>query len=289
MLDINEIVVGETEVRILSLPDNVDQTIGDVGVVEILESGRFLSIGVDFKEIHYHPSGYDNLWWFNSKHLEIVKSEIKNNDEESFVDYEIGNKFRVVNLDGDLNLEKCGVKVGDIGEITEECDDDIGIIQLFNENWEGEKSYASKKVYFYKSNIEPFLEKTLVEETIVEDSPIQKDFEEITESRWEEIIENIEGGYGLTDEESEIVKSVLKLNKPFNVIPDLVDPVLSREEQTHIDATHIGDTGNAYFYYKSKILKKWFCWDEEDCFWEECEFSYKDCEDLIPVKIGEIE
>lgn len=40
----------------------------------------------------------------------------------------------------------------------------------------------------------------------------------IYKSRWDEIIDNLEGGYGMSDEEVEVVKSVLKNNVPFNVV-----------------------------------------------------------------------
>ena len=113
----------------------------------------------------------------------------------------------------------------------------------------------------------------------------------IYKSRWDEIVESLEGGSrgvaGMTDEEVEIVKSVLKNNVPFNVANDpvIIDPIIEKEEQTHLDATHIGDTGNASLYYKSEILKKWFCWNE-DYTWEECSFDYQDDEDLFPIAIS---
>ena len=109
----------------------------------------------------------------------------------------------------------------------------------------------------------------------------------IYKSRWDEIVESLESGYGLTDEEVEVVKSVLKNNVPFNVANDpvIIDPIIEKEEQTHLDATHIGDTGNASLYYKSEILKKWFCW-YEDYTWEECNFDYRDDQDLFPITIS---
>lgn len=110
----------------------------------------------------------------------------------------------------------------------------------------------------------------------------------IYKSRLDEIIENIDNSLNcLTEEEAEIVKSVLKNNLPFNIVNDpvIVDPIIEKEEQTHLDATHIGDTGNASLYYKSEILKKWFCWNE-DYTWEECRFDYQDDEDLFPITIS---
>lgn len=113
----------------------------------------------------------------------------------------------------------------------------------------------------------------------------------IYKSRWDEIIENLEGGSngvaGMTDEEAEIVKSVLKNNVPFSVISDpvIIDPIIEKEEQTHLDATHVGDTYNAALYYKSELLKKWFWWNEYDM-WKECKFSYEDGEGFFPITIS---
>ena len=128
-----------------------------------------------------------------------------------------------------------------------------------------------------------------------EDKPVKSTSQSedliIYKSRWDEIVESLEGGSngvaGMTDEEVEIVKSVLKNNVPFNVANDpvIIDPIIEKEEQTHLDATHIGDTGNASLYYKSEILKKWFCWNE-DYTWEECSFDYQDDEDLFPIAIS---
>lgn len=110
----------------------------------------------------------------------------------------------------------------------------------------------------------------------------------IYKSRWDEIIDNLHKPLNfMTDEEVGVIKSVLKNNVPFNIVNDpvIVDPIIEKEEQTHLDATHIGDTGNASLYYKSEILKKWFCWNE-DYIWEECKFDYQDDEDLFPITIS---
>ena len=110
----------------------------------------------------------------------------------------------------------------------------------------------------------------------------------IYKSRWNEIIENLSKPLNImTDEEVEIVKSVLKNNVPYSVVNDpvIVDPIIENEEQTHLDATHIGDTGNASLYYKSEILKKWFWWGE-DYKWVECNFDYRDDQDLFPITIS---
>lgn len=114
----------------------------------------------------------------------------------------------------------------------------------------------------------------------------------IYKSRWDEIIASLESGNNsavvLTEEEVEIVQSVLKNNLPFNVVEDpvIVDPVISKEEQTHLDATHIGNVGNVHLYYRSDILKKWFCWEYFNSFWEECDFAYDDISQPLPITIS---
>lgn len=110
----------------------------------------------------------------------------------------------------------------------------------------------------------------------------------IYKSRWDEIVENLSKPLNtMTDEEAEVVKSVLKNNVPFNIVNDpvIVDPIIEKGGQTHLDTTHIGDTGNASLYYKSEILKKWFWWSE-DHEWVECDFTYEDWEDLFPITIS---
>ena len=193
MLDVNDLVEGVTKVRILTLPELVEQEVGDVGIFQKNDGDDNLPLKVDFKH---------DYWYFDPEYLEIVES-----DDEP-------------------------VKL----------------------------STQSEDLIIYKS-------------------------------RWDEIVESLEGGSngvaGMTDEEVEIVKSVLKNNVPFNVANDpvIIDPIIEKEEQTHLDATHIGDTGNASLYYKSEILKKWFCWNE-DYTWEECRFDYQDDEDLFPIAIS---
>lgn len=118
----------------------------------------------------------------------------------------------------------------------------------------------------------------------------QSEYLIIYKSRWDEIVESLEGGSngvaGMTDEEAEVVKSVLKNNVPFNVV-EALDPIIEKGKQTHLDATHIGDVGNASLYYKSEILKKWFWWDEDDA-WEECDFiwSIDNESQLFPITIN---
>lgn len=260
MLDINKVVVGETKVRIIEIPNGVEQKVGDVGIIVINDNSPYLPLSVKFSNNQCGDSEYKDSWWFNPKHLEIVEDDA---NEENGVEYNIGDKFRVVNLDGDLNLSKCGVKVGDVGEIIQVSEYNNTVL-LYNENWIGEEGYASKEVCFYKSNIEPFVE--------------------ITKSRWEEIIESMDFGYDLTDKEVTLVKSVLKSNAPSNVVEDKKDPVISKEVQTHLYANYIG-SGSSTLYYKSEILKKWFYWCDLD-YWEDCSFSYEDDSNLIPIAIA---
>ena len=59
--------------------------------------------------------------------------------------------------------------------------------------------------------------------------------------------------------------------------------VLEKENQTHLDATHIGNNGNACFYYKSESLKEWYWWNEDGGFWSKCQFNYTDDKDLIKI------
>ena len=189
MLDVNDLVEGVTKVRILTLPEWVEQEVGDVGIFQKTDGDDNNPLKVDFKH---------DYWYFDPEYLEIVES-----DDEP-------------------------VKL----------------------------STQSEDLIIYKS-------------------------------RWDEIVESLESGYGLTDEEAEVVKSVLKNNVPFNVAHDpvIIDLIIEKGEQTHLDATHIGDTGNVSFYYKSEVLKKWFCWNE-DYIWEECKFDYQDDQDLFPITIS---
>ena len=110
----------------------------------------------------------------------------------------------------------------------------------------------------------------------------------IYKSRWDEIIDNLSKPLNcMTDEEVEIVKSVLKNNLPFNFAADLkvVDPVIEKEEQTHLDANFVGMRGDPCFYYRSDILKQWFWWSE-DLKWVDTEIDYYDFCELLPVSFG---
>ena len=108
----------------------------------------------------------------------------------------------------------------------------------------------------------------------------------IYKSRWDEIIENLSKPLNcMSDEEVEVVKSVLKNNIPFNVVPNLVDHVIEKEQQTHLDANYVGVGRNGCFYYRSDILKQWFNWNEY-YEWGECDFDYNDIGDVLPVSFG---
>lgn len=125
-----------------------------------------------------------------------------------------------------------------------------------------------------------------------EDNPVKSTNQSedliIYKSRWDEIVESLESGYGMTDEEAEVVKSVLKNNVPYCVVddPKVFDPIIEKKYQTHLNATHIGDTYNSEFYYKSEILKKWFWWSRDNDNWEECTFKFKDYESIFPITIS---
>ena len=158
------------------------------------------------------------------------------------------------------------VKLGDIGDFVLECPLTLNIL-LMCKTWK----YA---VWFNRKQLE------LVEGQTNESSDLI-----IYKSRWDEIIENLSKPLNcMTDEEVEIVKSVLKNNTPFYVVPNLVDPVISKEVQTHLDATHIGDTGHFALYYKSTLLNKLFYWNSTS--WVGSGFNYEDDGDLIPVSFG---
>ena len=175
--------------------------------------------------------------------------------------------FRVRN-NIDNNVEDIAfVKLGDIGTFVEECPLTFNIL-LMCKTWK----YA---VWFKRTQLE------LVEGQTNESPDLI-----IYKSRWDEIIENLSKPLNcMTDEEVEIVKSVLKNNIPFNVVPNLVDSVIEKEDQTHLDANYVGVGRNGCFYYRSDILKQWFYWNE-DYEWGECDFDYNDIGDVLPVSFG---
>ena len=168
----------------------------------------------------------------------------------------------------DNNVEYIAfVKLGDIGTFVEECPLTFNIL-LMCKTWK----YA---VWFNRNQLE------LVEGQTNESPDLI-----IYKSRWDEIIENLSKPLNcMTDEEVEIVKSVLKNNTPFNVVPNLVDSVIEKEDQTHLDANYVGVGRNGCFYYRSDILKQWFYWNE-DYEWGECDFDYNDVGDVLPVSFG---
>lgn len=111
----------------------------------------------------------------------------------------------------------------------------------------------------------------------------------IYKSRWDEIINNFSKPLNfMTREEVEVVKSILKTNVPFNVVEDpvVIDPVIKKEGQTHLDANYVGVGRNGCFYYRSDILKQWFYWNK-DSEWGECDFNYNDVVGKLPVSFGE--
>ena len=176
-------------------------------------------------------------------------------------------RFRVRN-NVDNNVEYIAfVKLGDIGTFVEECPLTFNIL-LMCKTWK----YA---VWFKRTQLE------LVEGQTNESPDLI-----IYKSRWDEIIENLSKPLNcMTDEEVEIVKSVLKNNTPFYVVPNLVDSVIEKEDQTHLDANYVGVGRNGCFYYRSDILKQWFYWNE-DYEWGECDFDYNDIGDVLPVSFG---
>lgn len=178
----------------------------------------------------------------------------------------VGDKVRVVN-NVDNNVERFKfVRVGDIAKVLS-FNNEPPTVELYSDNWK-------HSLYFKEFQFEPILTTSQSEDLI------------IYKSRWDEIIENLSKPLNcMTDEEVEIVKSVLKNNTPFNVVPNLVDPVISKEVQTHLDATHIGDTRHFNLYYMSKLLNKLFWWNSTS--WVESGFNYEDDGDLIPVSFGE--
>jgi len=178
----------------------------------------------------------------------------------------VGDKVRVVN-NVDNNVERFKfVRVGDIAKVLS-FNTEPPMVELYSDNWK-------HSLYFKEFQFEPILTTSQSEDLI------------IYKSRWDEIIENLSKPLNcMTDEEVEIVKSVLKNNTPLNVVPNLVDSVIEKEDQTHLDANYVGVGHNGCFYYRSDILKQWFYWNE-DYEWGECDFDYNDIGDVLPVSFG---
>ena len=171
---------------------------------------------------------------------------------------------RVVdNVDNNVGLLEC-VNIGDVG-IVKSIACNINKVQVVSEYWRD-------CIWYFPHQLENV--------TPSEDLIIYK-------SRWDEIIEGVNDACNMTEEEENIVKSVLKNNTPFNVVPDLkvVDPVLEKEDQTVLDANYVGVGRNGCFYYRSDILKQWFYWNE-DYEWGECDFDYNDVNEMLPVSFG---
>ena len=178
----------------------------------------------------------------------------------------VGDKVRVVN-NVDNNVERFKfVRVGDIAKVLS-FNNEPPTVELYSDNWK-------HSLYFKEFQFEPILTTSQSEDLI------------IYKSRWDEIIENLSKPLNcMTDEEVEVVKAVLKNNIPFNVVPNLVDSVIEKEDQTHLDANYVGVGRNGCFYYRSDILKQWFYWNE-DYEWGECDFDYNDIGDVLPVSFG---
>ena len=178
----------------------------------------------------------------------------------------VGDKVRVVN-NVDNNVERFKfVRVGDIAKVLS-FNNEPPTVELYSDNWK-------HSLYFKEFQFEPILTTSQSEDLI------------IYKSRWDEIIENLSKPLNcMSDEEVEIVKSVLKNNTPLNVVPNLVDSVIEKEDQTHLDANYVGVGRNGCFYYRSDILKQWFYWNE-DYEWGECDFDYNDVGDVLPVSFG---
>ena len=178
----------------------------------------------------------------------------------------VGDKVRVVN-NVDNNVERFKfVRIGDIAKVLS-FNNEPPTVELYSDNWK-------HSLYFKAFQFEPILTTSQSEDLI------------IYKSRWDEIIDNLSKPLNcMTDEEVEIVKSVLKNNTPFYVVPNLVDSVIEKEDQTHLDANYVGVGRNGCFYYRSDILKQWFYWNE-DYEWGECDFDYNDIGDVLPVSFG---
>ena len=178
----------------------------------------------------------------------------------------VGDKVRVIN-NIDNNVERFKfVRVGDIAKVLS-FNNEPPTVELYSDNWK-------HSLYFKEFQFEPILTTSQSEDLI------------IYKSRWDEIIENLSKPLNcMTDEEVEIVKSVLKNNTPFNVVPNLVDSVIEKEDQTHLDANYVGMRGNPCFYYRSHIIKQWFWWSE-DLKWVDTEIDYYDFCELLPVSFG---
>lgn len=171
---------------------------------------------------------------------------------------------------------------------------DVGVFIKLNKDYSpsfGVDFGCDKLYWFNKEDLEIVKDKSISSADVPNEgvsNEIPSEDLIIYKSRWDEIIENLHKPLNcMSDEEVGIVKSVLKNNIPFNVVPDLkvIDTVIEKEDQTHLDATHIGDTGHFNLYYKSTLLNKLFWWNSTS--WVESSFNYEDDGDLIPISFGE--
>ena len=176
-------------------------------------------------------------------------------------------------------------QVGDIGVFI--CDDGFSALPL-------QVMFDSRCWWFVPKNLEIVQDEDVSNEGVPKASSDMSSQSEdiiIYKSRWDEIIDDLSKPLNfMTDEEVEVVKSVLKNNTPFNVVvedPIIVDPVISKEEQTHLDANYVGTQGDPCFYYRSSLLKQWFWWNHSK--WKECEFDFNELltELFNPVSFGE--
>lgn len=202
-----------------------------------------------------------------------------------------GDKVRIIdNQDNNVFIFK-EVNLGDIAEVVVKTHDKI---KLSHENWRTYIWFKPEQLEYLVNHekyndVRKFNYVKLGKISNIASKPQQQDVV-IFKSRWDELVNKLTSEcssiVGMTDDEAEIVRSVLKDNTPFCVVDDPIDPIINKEEQTHLDATHVGDTGNCALYYKSEILKKWFWWNDEYT-WEECYFKYGDeVPDLFPITIS---
>lgn len=267
MLDFKNLKIDDEVVIVNNTDNNVDR----YAFVNIGDVAKVLRVGDLTPSVYLNCESWDTPLFFESHQIEPYVEQPQSGDLNM--------------LDVDDLVE--GVTKVRILEVPSFVNQNIGDVGIFQHN-DGDDELPLKVKFEGHCWFFDLDQLEIVES---EDKPVKSTSQSedliIYKSRWDEIIENLEGGYGMTDEESEIVKSVLKNNVPYSVINDpvIVDPIIEKGEQTHLDATHIGDTGNASLYYKSEILKKWFCWNE-DYIWEECKFDYQDDEDLFPITIS---
>lgn len=122
-----------------------------------------------------------------------------------FKNLKVGDEVVIVN-NTDNNVDAYAfVNIGDVAKVLRFGDLTLSVY-LNCKSWD-------KPLFLEPHQIEPYKEQPNTSQS--EDLIIYK-------SRWDEIIENLEGGSngvaGMTDEEAEIIKSVLKNNIPYCVV-----------------------------------------------------------------------